>query len=99
MLGSRDLAHGSDTYVPLAGVPALPEALMVLLVTDLEAFTTLIVRLGDLEAQRMIRAHNVAVRGACGSTQVWRSRISATACSARFVRCGARSPVRSPFSA
>jgi class 3 adenylate cyclase len=41
---------------------ALSDVVTVLLVTDLEAFTPLLVRLGDLEAQRVIRDHNVAIR-------------------------------------
>lgn len=46
---------------------AIPDSLTVLLVTDLKAFTSLLVSLGDLEARSLIRAHNTAVR-ACLQT-------------------------------
>lgn len=41
-------------------------ALTALLVTDLEGFTRLLVRLGDLEARHLMRVHNSAVRSCLG---------------------------------
>jgi class 3 adenylate cyclase len=43
------------------------EALLAILVTDLEAFTPLVLRLGDAAAQRVMRVHNRALRDCLGA--------------------------------
>jgi class 3 adenylate cyclase len=46
----------------LIGVPPIADELAVLLVTDLEGFTKLLVALGDSEACELIHTHDAAIR-------------------------------------